>query len=72
MSQCIVPIETVIADPMYESLVMLRGAHQLSARPAIMTLCHGIDPRGAREWCGRRQKRANRHFAIDQLKLGDV
>lgn len=43
-------------EPMYESLVTLRRAHQLSARRASMTLCHGCDPRGAREWCGRWSK----------------
>ena len=44
---------------MYESLVTLRRAHQLSARRASMTLCHGCDPRGAREWCGRWSKAHN-------------
>ena len=58
-------------EPMYESLVTLRRAHQLSARRASMTLCHGCDPRGAREWCGRWSKAHNRRSAIVGIPTGD-
>lgn len=58
-------------EPMYESLVTLRRAHQLSARRASMTLCHGCDPRGAREWCGRWSKAHNRRSAIVRIPTGD-
>ena len=59
-------------EPMYESLVTLRRAHQLSARRASMTLCHGCDPRGAREWCGRWSKAHNRRSAIVRIPTGDL
>ena len=58
-------------EPMYESLVTLRRAHQLSARRASMTLCHGCDPRGARDWCGRRSQAPNRRVAIVAFSTHD-